>query len=187
MPDTHGQLFEQMEHYPWDQDADFQGGLEAILGASPSPEQVQELTLRARCYYYERKHNCPSLDFNAYKDWRMQRNTSAAGSTAANGKSLLSPLPAPSTLGDNTVQHTATTSNSASDPAAPYPNSFAQIADLIAKGEPIPGIKDIPDTVLSGKGSESRTAKRRKPWEKECGLQIGGSATITSGSELKSG
>ena len=91
------------------------------------------------------------------------------------------PLAAPSNLGDHTVQAAATTSNSASDPAAPYPNSFAQIADLIAKGGPIPGIKEIPDTVLSGKGSESRTAKRRKPWEKDSGdggdntLQIDGS------------
>jgi hypothetical protein len=116
-----------------------------------------------------RKHNYQALDFNAYRAWRAQHSMPAVGGTTTNGIPSPSPLAAPSNLGDNTVQATATTNNSASDPAAPYPNSFAHIADLIAKGEPIPGIKEIPDTVLSGKESESRTAKRRKPWEKDCG------------------
>lgn len=49
-----GQVFERMENYPWTEDAEFQGGLAAILGPSPSPEQAQELTLRARCFYYAR-------------------------------------------------------------------------------------------------------------------------------------
>lgn len=48
------QLFERMENYPWTEDAEFQGGLTAILGPRPSPEQAQELTLRARCFYYAR-------------------------------------------------------------------------------------------------------------------------------------
>ncbi len=48
------QLFSQMEKYPWTEDAEFQGGLTAILGSNPSPEQAEELTLRARCFYYAR-------------------------------------------------------------------------------------------------------------------------------------
>lgn len=48
------QIFERMENYSWNEDAEFQGGLTAILGPSPSPEQAQELTLRARCFYYAR-------------------------------------------------------------------------------------------------------------------------------------
>ena len=53
-PASDGQIFERMENYPWNEDAEFQGGLTAILGPSPSPEQAQELTLRARCFYYAR-------------------------------------------------------------------------------------------------------------------------------------
>lgn len=37
--------------------------------------------------------------------------------------------------------------------------------DLITSGKPIPGIKEIPDIVKEGEGSESARPERRKPWE----------------------
>ncbi len=46
--------FYQLESYPWDSDAEFQSGLQAILGSDPSPEQAEHLTLRARCFYFSR-------------------------------------------------------------------------------------------------------------------------------------
>jgi Family of unknown function (DUF5572) len=49
---------------------------------------------------------------------------------------------------------------------APYPPTFAQIVALITSGQPIPGIKEIPDT-LSTIVSEPKLPKRRKPWEKD--------------------
>jgi hypothetical protein len=52
---------------------------------------------------------------------------------------------------------------------APKPASFAEICELIAEGKPIPGIKDIPDTVLEGQSTVSQAAKRTKPWEKAGG------------------
>ena len=51
------------------------------------------------------------------------------------------------------------------EPPAPYPTSFSQIVDLITNGQPIPGIKDVPDTLLTGQESQPTTAKRKKPWE----------------------
>ena len=48
------QLFQKLENYPWDSDEEFQSGLKAILGPSPSPLQAEQLTLRARCFYYSR-------------------------------------------------------------------------------------------------------------------------------------
>ncbi|KAI9859266.1 MAG: hypothetical protein M1813_007040 [Trichoglossum hirsutum] len=179
MPDPQDQLFKQVEDYLWDQDADFQNGLKAILGPSPSPEQIQELTLRARCFYYERKYNCPELKFDSYNAWRMQQNLPAVGDTTSNSKSSRLSLATPPNASDNQSQAATPMSNSTPDPAAPYPNSFAQIVDLITRGEPIPGIKDIPDTVLSGKESESQTAKRRKPWEKDGGVNTLDSTTTT--------
>lgn len=53
-------------------------------------------------------------------------------------------------------------------PAQPsYPSSFEEIMHLIQTGQPIPGIKEIPDTVLSGQGTEATRNRRRKPWEKD--------------------
>ena len=47
-------LFQQLEQYPWDSDEEFQSGLRAILGPNPSSTQAEQLTLRARCFYYSR-------------------------------------------------------------------------------------------------------------------------------------
>ena len=54
-----------------------------------------------------------------------------------------------------------------SEPPAPYPTSFEQIVELISTGQPIPGIKDVPDTVLEGQSSQTNAARRKKPWERE--------------------
>ena len=50
---------------------------------------------------------------------------------------------------------------------APYPTSFSQIVELITSGKPIPGIKEVPDTVLEGQSSQPTTVKRNKPWEED--------------------
>jgi hypothetical protein len=47
-------IYEQVEQYPWASDSEFEAGLVAILGPNPPAEQVSELTLRARCFYYAR-------------------------------------------------------------------------------------------------------------------------------------
>jgi hypothetical protein len=63
-------------------------------------------------------------------------------------------------------------------PAGPYPTSFAQIVELIESGKPIPGIEDIPDTVLAGQEGPSKEKRRMKPWEmtdvREAGVAEGG-------------
>lgn len=53
--------------------------------------------------------------------------------------------------------------------AALYPLSFNHIVELITSGQPIPGIKDVPDIVLEGQASQTMKAKRKKPWEKSLG------------------
>ena len=47
----------------------------------------------------------------------------------------------------------------------PYPQTFAEIAALITSGAPIPGIRDIPSTVLPNLATQPVEKKRRKPWE----------------------
>ena len=51
---TQDSVFQQLEQYPWASDLEFQGGLQAILGPNPAPEQAEQLTLRARCFYFSR-------------------------------------------------------------------------------------------------------------------------------------
>lgn len=53
-------------------------------------------------------------------------------------------------------------------PEPPYPSSFAALVELITNNKPIPGIEQIPDTVLDpGSSLPDRTPQRRKPWEKD--------------------
>jgi len=65
-----------------------------------------------------------------------------------------------------------TSSDSALEPATPaqppavYTPTFDEIVALIQSNQPIPGIRDIPDTVLTGQGSTTTTPARRKPWER---------------------
>ncbi|KAF2238450.1 hypothetical protein EV356DRAFT_529427 [Viridothelium virens] len=144
--------YEQLENYSWDSDEDFQSGLDAILGANPSSEQAAELTLRARCFYYARKFN-RDIDFDGYKAWRQQNLDLANGTNE-------SEIP-------STQNAQAPTVSTGQEQSAPYPASFAQVVELISSGQPIPGIKEIPDTVLTGQETESSTAKRKKPWERD--------------------
>ncbi|KAK0615526.1 Uncharacterized protein DIS24_g11733 [Lasiodiplodia hormozganensis] len=182
-------IYAQVDNYPWDTDAEFQSGLGAILGSTASSEQAVELSLRARCFYYSRKFNT-SVDFDAYKAYRASApSPSAVPTTAPNGLAPAVDLPAtPSPgqtppLGSTATFPSATPTSAPPAPSAPaegeqqgeapYPTSFAHIVELITSGQPIPGIKEIPDTVLEGQGSASTASKRKKPWEKDVGVAAG--------------
>ncbi|KAF2660820.1 hypothetical protein K491DRAFT_648563 [Lophiostoma macrostomum CBS 122681] len=150
-------VYEALESYNWDDDVEFQAGLTAILGSNSTPEQATELTLRARCFYYARKFNTP-VDFDTYKAHRLthpSHPSPPAHSTLPNGAQA--PEPAGGIL----------PSSDANEPPAPYPTSFAHIVNLVTTGQPIPGIKEIPNTVLTGQGTEPAKARRKKPWEKD--------------------
>lgn len=153
-------LFHQLDSYPWDEDQEFQGGLRAILGSVSDPGQVSHLTLRARCYYYARKAGM-NVDFDGYKQWveqqRANGETNEMGGEAMNANNANNDVP---------VQATATSSGAVGGDA-PKPATFAEIVELIAEGKPIPGIKDIPDTILEGQASENQAERRKKPWEKD--------------------
>jgi hypothetical protein len=158
-------LFQSLDAYPWDSDPEFQGGLSAILGSVQDPQQIAHLTLRAKCYYYARKAGT-SVDFDGYKAWTEQRRNG----TGENGYDGDDDIAAVSDLiaSSNITASTGGDVDAAASglPEAPKPASFAEICDLIAEGKPIPGIKDIPDTVLEGQKSTSQAESRRKPWER---------------------
>jgi hypothetical protein len=158
-------LYTQLDAYPWAEDEEFQGGLRAILGSVQDPAQVEHLTLRAKCYYYARKAGQP-VDFDGYKSW-VESGAATNGTTSIYDP-LLQEQPDASTADDEAAGGMG---GGLAD--APKPASFAEICALIQEGKPIPGIKDIPDTVLEGQASESQTQTRRKPWEKTAGADAG--------------
>ena len=82
----------------------------------------------------------------------------------ASGSALQDEAVDPSTF-DSIIP--ASTSTSSAEPPAPYPVSFSQIVELITTGQPIPGIKEVPDVLLEGQASHPVSAKRKKPWEKD--------------------
>lgn len=152
-------LFHQLDDYPWDSDEEFQGGLRAILGSVQDPAQLEHLTLRAKCYYYARKSGT-KVDFEAYKHWVESGGESGQSTSLESVQSNGAPaaqVPEPQQTGTGAMGD------------APKPASFAEICELIAEGKPIPGIKDIPDTVLEGQSTTSQAPKRTKPWEKTGG------------------
>ncbi|MCJ1231445.1 hypothetical protein MMC12_008122 [Toensbergia leucococca] len=161
-------LFHQLDVYPWEYDPEFQSGLRAILGTSPSSDQAEHLTLRARCFYFSRKNNIP-IDFDEYKDWRTQYNSQAPSNNksppdfTSSGTTMTAP--ATPSISSPTSTMNAVNMAPSTSPPGPYPTTFNHIVELITKGEPVPGIKEIPDTVLTGQDSQPTTAKRRKPWE----------------------
>jgi hypothetical protein len=76
------------------------------------------------------------------------------------------PTPAPIQVLPMAAETGAVAPGAAEDVDAPYPKSFAEMVELITLGKPIPGIKEIPDTVLA-EPENPGVQGRRKPWEKE--------------------
>ena len=87
----------------------------------------------------------PPVNFTAYKSW----------------------LSSPSTAQGETSESNVSGGDSAGSVEPAYPSSFAHIVELITTGQPIPGIQEIPDTVLEGHDLASEKPRRRKPWEKD--------------------
>ncbi|PLB43099.1 hypothetical protein P170DRAFT_418765 [Aspergillus steynii IBT 23096] len=157
--------FERLGSYPFSDDPEFSQGLSVILGHPNVPVTETELmrdddlVLRAKCFYYSRKERLAEpLNFLDYKAWLR----------------VSSPLTtSPGSDGFKTVsEQTHSPSKQIPAPAQQepsYPSSFAHIVDLITSGKPVPGIQQIPDTVLMGHDTPSTKPKRRKPWENESG------------------
>ena len=118
-----------------------------------------------------------SLDFNAYKEWREKIGTGApSGPThratdeirsdeQVHGEAVPGIVPSSMSASVN-AEDRGNFDDGPGNSAAPYPTSFAHIVELITSGKPIPGIKEIPDTILSGQETQSKCERRRKPWER---------------------
>lgn len=113
-----------------------------------------------------------SLDLAAYKTWLASNTTDAPQSEGTQQPENIQQQP--STVDEaaklSPSDNTAIPSPGSNHTRQPsYPSSFAHIVELITTGQPIPGIQEIPDTVLTGHDTSSTKPKRLKPWEKDCG------------------
>lgn len=177
--------FEKLYAYSFHTDSEFANGLAIILGHPGTPATQEEmnreddLVIQAKCFFFSRyyallsfgtynlllmsthrKENLnPPIDFAGYKLWLLSRST---GEQIATPVSSLRPGEPETSLEANVPE---TETEAPSEPA--YPSSFAHIVELITTGQPIPGIEQIPDTVLTGHDTASEKPPRRKPWERD--------------------
>jgi hypothetical protein len=70
--------------------------------------------------------------------------------------------------------------NDSKEQDAPYPMSFAHIVELIKTGQTIPGIRNIPPTILEGQGTTRAKPIRKKPWEKDNEVMLGNATTVVA-------
>ncbi|KAA8911770.1 hypothetical protein FN846DRAFT_394616 [Sphaerosporella brunnea] len=145
--------FMKIRDYSWESNAEFQNGLRSILATTP-PDLVNAVTNRAKCFYFQKKTKVAVNDA-AYEEWLASASSvpmrTEAGTVNADGD-IKARGGGGATLGG--VQDDM-----------PYPKSFAEIVELITTGKPIPGIKDIPDTLLEAPKEQDTVPARRKPWE----------------------
>ncbi|KAJ3412394.1 hypothetical protein HDV05_000814 [Chytridiales sp. JEL 0842] len=143
---------DRMARYNFDEDTAFQAGLESIIsGMKGKPEsEVSAAIEKAKVFYYS-KFVAPQ-----YLATEPPSGTQAPPTTEE-------PIIHQPKVTDSTPL--TTTDPKESDDSTPkYPKTFAELCAMVARGEPIPGIKQIPDTV-HGTASVAKIKPRRKPWE----------------------
>ena len=126
------------------------------------------LTLIIILTIYHSRFNTGAISFQSYKSWRASQTPSS-----------LCPLtPTPITSVPSSIDsHITTNGTTGRPPLQPqitsqpesqleHPASFDEIMALIESGQPVPGIKEIPNTVLVGQGTEASRSRRQKPWER---------------------
>lgn len=127
------------QEYDWDSDSRWISGASEIM-----PEQMD----RAKMYYYKRFID-PDFDLGTRAVARSEGNETVSNDTGV----TLSPPEKPQDKGDD------------SDPPK---LTFAEIADMVSRGVPIPGVKNIPETTLplpSGASFNGSQPSPKKPWE----------------------
>ncbi|KAK3946320.1 hypothetical protein QBC46DRAFT_4030 [Diplogelasinospora grovesii] len=185
-------VLKKFDDYPWSRDRAFLQGLAAMLGSlcnsldDPSNrQQALGICLQARIWWYKSRQDI-DIDRAAYELSRPSLPTDAsllaklqeiqrrmAGSTAPPDPNVpawmqQAPKIDPTRKADD---HDAQGQRrgSGSEGDAPYPASFQAIIEAVTTGKPVPGIKEIPNTVvrLPGITPVGKMQAPLKPWEKK--------------------
>ncbi|KAJ6783712.1 hypothetical protein PWT90_05462 [Aphanocladium album] len=176
-------VFRAFDSYPWTKDKAFMSGLHAILGDpnSPNPQgSPADMAIHARIFYYTQRIGV-SIDFAAYQSWLAQHPEHtppsilppeylAGGSSNGGGGEAAAPVldwqkAAPKA--ELYIDRAAAAAAAGDQPA--YPMAFAEMIKLLQEGKEVPGIRQIPNTIIRDPAVKPVGARAapRKPWEKE--------------------
>ncbi|KAF9940857.1 hypothetical protein BGZ65_005880 [Modicella reniformis] len=159
------QVFEKFEAYDFENDATFQAGIKSIINNNQhKPEKEQQDAIQNAKYFYFARF-VQNFDYNQYKAWSTQRWSSTEGSLKAQEQTQSTTEDTMQIEPQPSVNAVTTSDAPTADPN--YPKSFQEICELIASGQPIPGIRQIPNNLAEGTPSESRMAPKLKPWEQK--------------------
>ncbi|KAJ3296745.1 hypothetical protein HK104_001255 [Borealophlyctis nickersoniae] len=139
-------IFKQFLSYPFHSDEKFQAGLKTLS----SDADVG----KAKWFYFSKF--VKPFDYSLFLAWKASQPSEPTQTTPQPSSSDSTPPPAADTA-----------TSTSSEP--PYPRSFHELCEMVARGEPIPGIRKIPDKLSEEKPSTSVMAPRKKPWEKNKG------------------
>ncbi|KAF7544795.1 hypothetical protein G7Z17_g9666 [Cylindrodendrum hubeiense] len=177
-----GAVFQAFDAYPWKKDKMFMSGLYAILG-EPGQQNPQaslaDMAIHARVFYYAQRIGV-SIDFARYQAWIAQqpdrqppdvlpeeyhRRTSSAQNPPAPVLDWQQAAP----KAELYVDRKAAAQSTGDQPN--YPMGFAEMLKLLQEGKPVPGIRQIPNTVVRDPSVKPVGARAvpRKPWEKDLG------------------
>ncbi|PNP84537.1 hypothetical protein FNYG_02166 [Fusarium nygamai] len=174
-------IFTAFDTYPWSKDKNFMSGLYAILG-EPGQQNPQaslaDMAIHARIFYYAQRIGV-NIDFSAYKAWlasnpEYQPPDVLPEEYRQRDVANASPVPvldwqkaAPKT--DLYIDRKTAAAQSGSQDQPSYPMGFAEMIKLIQEGKPVPGIRQIPNTVVRDPAVKPVGARAvpRKPWEKD--------------------
>lgn len=157
IPDQ-SRVFKRVRDHDWEQNTEFQSGLRTIL-QSANPDQHENLTSRAKCFYFRRITQTP-IDHAEYQKWLASNQTTEECNDPEGRDKPEIALDA-----DNLRR------SGGSEEDAPYPKSFAEVIELITSGKPVPGIKEIPDVILEAPKDAVTLPQRKKPWELNMTIQ----------------
>ncbi|KAI6779824.1 uncharacterized protein J7T54_003748 [Emericellopsis cladophorae] len=149
-------IFHAFDSYPWVKDTNFMSGLLAILGSPTDNPQASftDMATHARIFYYAQKIGV-TIDFSRYKEWldshpdhappdvlpdeyRQQPQQPALDWQKSAPKAELFLDRKPGSVPDQ--------AHGEDQPS--YPGGFAEMIKLLQEGKPVPGIRQIPNTVV---------------------------------------
>lgn len=142
-------VYQDFDTYDWGSFTEFQEGLEQILEAhlsglkesdpsiSAIPAADKQQLIDQAKSFFYCSHTGNILNLDDYYIWKRSK----------------------------TPKEEVKVEEISEDP--PYSSNYQNLVELIVLGKPVPGIKEIPDTVLTEQSSQPLAKQRRKPWEKE--------------------
>ncbi|AOW00955.1 hypothetical protein B0I72DRAFT_136295 [Yarrowia lipolytica] len=133
-----------IETYNFDSDPEFNNGLNVLLANAGTTLEEENKKEQESGHKSELIIKAKEFYLNRINSRQQQQGTTQTEAAAS---------------GEPTITY--------SDPPLTKQLSYEELVDLISSGKEVPGIRQIPDTVLGHDASSAATTDRpKKPWEK---------------------